>query len=143
MQRFYLFFLAGAIAPALSGCPSDLMGENDRAAFMSAIGQQPATASNSSTPVEQAPAEQLIDYNRGGGVTIEQVKSLGLYAKGQSQQAMRSLLGTPNRVSANADVFYVRNSGDVAVAGRRLIVLYQADQSCNYTCSTAYDWYLQ
>lgn len=84
-----------------------------------------------------------VDYHQGGGVTQTQVNNLRNYARNQPPQAMRKLLGSPNRVGSDYEVYDVRGTGNDYQASSKLIVRYEESADCDYQCHTAIDWYQQ
>lgn len=85
----------------------------------------------------------LTPYTQAQTVTPAAIARLRYLAKGQSPQAMRSVLGSPNFVDKTTEVYQVEGTGDQVSAPQRLIVLYALDANTNYTAYKAVDWYLE
>ena len=101
----------------------------------------------SPSPTESGPevaTDYLQSYNQAGALPKKTVdyllKEVG---KPQSLEAMRSLLGSPARVSRGVETYDIAGSSDGVLAPRQLIVLYRLDPKTNYQTSQAYDWYVK
>jgi outer membrane lipoprotein-sorting protein len=125
---FYLALLTSSLA--LTACANDGVGAIADA--IADIGKQ-APGANAAYANENT---QSFSYSTAVTLTAQTVQRLGYYTQGQSPQALRSLLGSPNRIEVSADgssteIYKLVSDG---VSGQKLIVTYTDNKGT---------WYLQ
>jgi hypothetical protein len=89
------------------------------------------------------------DYSQSGQVTPAIADSMGTYARWQSPQAMRRLLGSPQQISydGQTEIYQINGTeerakdGTVVLVPRRLVVQYELSPRCQERCYEASNWY--
>lgn len=100
------------------------------------------TAGTIAIAAESGVTQAMYDYHQGGGVTWHQVQRLSYYNRRQPHRAMRKMLGSPNRIGHDVEVYTIRDTVDYGPgkiplnAGKKLIIRYGRDRQ------TA-TWYVQ